>query len=137
MSILVAVDRYPTRIFVKGMIGLTTLKKNLWLFFLLVALSCGKGSTPEGILSKAEMSSLLVELYIAESRITLSRIPRDSAYRVMKPYEDSLLWRRGLTDSTVRKSYAYYLERPKVMEQILDAVIDTLSLREQRAGNQP
>lgn len=83
------------------------------------------------------MSSLLVDLYIAESRITISRIPRDSAYLVLKPYEDSVLYRRGITDSTLKKSYAYYLEHPKVMEQILDAVIDTLSLREQRAGSQP
>ncbi len=119
------------------MIGMTVWKKGLWLLLLLLALGCGGKPTPEGVLSKAEMSSLLVELYMAESRITLSRISRDSAYQVLKPYEDSLLSRRGITDSTLRKSYAYYLERPKVMEQILDAVIDTLSLREQRAVNQP
>lgn len=136
MSILVPVDGYPTRIFANG-IGMMVLKKNLLLLFLLLALACGGKSTPQGILSKAEMSSLLVELYIAESRITLSRISRDSAYQVLQPYEDSLLSRRGIADSTLRKSYAYYLEHPKIMEQILDAVIDTLSLREQRAGNQP
>lgn len=119
------------------MIGTMVRKKNFWLFFILLAVGCRGQSAPEGILSKSEMSSLLVDLYIAESRITISRIPRDSAYLVLKPYEDSVLYRRGITDSTLKKSYAYYLEHPKVMEQILDAVIDTLSLREQRAGSQP
>ena len=37
------------------------------------------------------------------------------------------------TDSTFKRSFDYYMERPRQMEVIYSALVDTLQLREQRA----
>jgi len=64
-------------------------------------------------------------------------LTRDSAYRLFLPYQDSLLHKRGIQDSLLKKSYAYYLQRPAELEAIYDAIIDSLSLREQRRRDLP
>lgn len=81
--------------------------------------------------------NLMVDVYLAEARISSVQISRDSAIKLFYPYEDSLVTRKGLSDSLLMVNYQYYLQRPKELESILDAVIDTLNLREQRIKDQP
>lgn len=107
-------------------------------FSLLVLLwSCQKEKESDSILSREQMVDVMMEIYLAEARTTLLPVPRDSAYRLFLPFQDSLLHRKGIADSTLKKSYAYYLQRPKEMEAIYDAIIDSLSLREQRLRENP
>lgn len=98
---------------------------------------CKQDKKPEGLLSKEQMVGLMVDVYLAEAKITNSQLPRDSVLKLFYPYEDSLAAKRGLNDSTLKVNYQYYLQRPNELEAILDAVIDTLNLREQRMKNQP
>jgi hypothetical protein len=39
----------------------------------------------------------------------------------------------AVSDTVFRKSFDYYMERPREMELIYTALVDTLQLREQRA----
>ena len=85
-----------------------------------------------GILTKQELTSFLVEVYLAEARVDNLLIARDSAIKIFIPFEKRLQEKYSLADSTLKKTYQYYLDHPKEMEAVYDAVIDSLSLREQR-----
>ena len=103
------------------------------LFLLLGLISCKKkDKEPQGILSKAQMVDWMIDIYLAEARLQVIPITRDSAYKIFVPYQDSLMHKKGLQDSVLRKSYQYYLEHPNEFEALYDTVIDSLSLREQR-----
>lgn len=88
-------------------------------------------------LSKDEMVRVMMEIYLAEARLSVLPVDRDSAYRLFIPFQDSLLYHRGIKDSTLRSAYDYYLNRPDELEQIYDQLIDSLSLREQRRRGHP
>jgi hypothetical protein len=97
-------------------------------------LSCGekKKEDTKGILKKSELSAFLIEIYMGEARIDNLSLSKDSAIKLFLPYEEKLMKKFNLNDSTLKKTYEYYLANPKEMEAVYDAVIDTLSLREQK-----
>jgi Domain of unknown function (DUF4296) len=95
--------------------------------------ACQNDKEPEGVLSKEQLSALFVEFYLAEARLGNGTVVRDSALQLFLPFEESFLKEKGVSDSVLRKTYTYYFSNPSKLEQIYDAVIDTLSLREQRA----
>lgn len=109
----------------------------LWAVLILFAIgfnACQSDKEPEGVLTKEELSALFVEFYLAEARLSNTTIARDSAVKLFLPFEDSFLQKKGVSDSVLRKTYRYYFEHPAKLELIYDAVIDTLSLREQKAS---
>ena len=95
-------------------------------------LSCAERK-PEGILSKAEMVQIMEELYIAEEKVNYLALSRDSAKMVAEVMDAKVFDRAGVNDSIFKRSFDYYMERPKEMELIYTALVDTLQLREQRA----
>lgn len=105
----------------------------LLLFISVTFFSCGKEKLPEGVLSKEELSALMVKIYLAEARLSVLLVPRDSAEKLFNPFQEKLLKEEGLSDSVMSITYQYYLNHPKDLEEIYDSVIDTLSLREQRS----
>ncbi|MDQ2657601.1 MAG: DUF4296 domain-containing protein [Bacteroidota bacterium] len=104
----------------------------LQLFIAVSLLSCGK-KVPPGILSKQEMVQIMEELYISEEKVNQLALPRDSAKNVFGVISGKLFEDAAVTDSIFRKSFDYYMERPREMELIYTALVDTLQLREQRA----
>jgi Domain of unknown function (DUF4296) len=112
-------------------------KASCFLLVLMLVCSCKKEEKATSILSKEEMVAIMVNVYLAEARLNSSLIVRDSARQIFKPYEDKLLLEKGIQDSVLKKSYLYYLEHTKELEQIYDVVIDTLALREQKANTKP
>src|SRR4051812_18656498 len=88
--------------------------------------SCANEGKPDDVLDKEQMTGYLIEVYLAEARLSTTIVVTDSARRVFEPYEKSLLQRRGISDSVLKKSYSYYLEHPAEMEDIMTAVIDSL-----------
>ncbi|HLZ16669.1 MAG TPA: DUF4296 domain-containing protein [Cyclobacteriaceae bacterium] len=109
--------------------------QKLWIIFLFIGMvSCHPDKKPEGILTQPQLSALLVEIYLAEARVDQVPVTKDSSIRFYLPFEEKLLKRKGITDSLLKKTYTYYLAHPKELEQVYDAVIDTLALREQRIG---
>ncbi len=131
MSILEPFLKYRTVILTKGENVNMRLSYYLLMIMLLLLLRCSEGQRPEGLLDHEEMVSLMIEVYLAEARISTRGIPRDSAAKLFEPFERSLIAKRGITDSTLYASYAYYLQQPDELERILDAVMDSLNLREQ------
>ena len=109
----------------------------LLLFTLLATTSCQEKKKAVSPLSRDEMVNLMMEIYLAEARASLVPAARDSSYRLFVAYQDSILQRRSVSDTTLRKAYAYYLEHPAELEAIYDAIIDSLSLKEQLLRGSP
>lgn len=138
MSILEPFSVYPTVNLTKGVTEMKGRIKYLSLAVVLCLTRCGnEEKKPEGLLNKQEMVALMVEVYLAEAKISVNNISRDSAAKLFGPFEESILAERGMVDSTLKANYSYYLQKPVELESILDAVIDTLNLREQRTTDQP
>jgi hypothetical protein len=103
------------------------------IFLIVLAISsCQKETRPNDVLAPEELSKLMVELYLAESRMSGLNIMTDSALKFFIPFEEKLKAKHGIADSVLRKSYQYYVSHPEQLEKIYDSVIDTLGLREQK-----
>jgi len=110
----------------------------LWLVIIgLVFNACQKDKRPEGVLSPEELSKLMVEMYLAEARISGKNMVKDSAMKYFVPFEEKLKAKHGVSDSTMRITYQYYISHSEELEKIYDSVIDTLSLREQKERTKP
>jgi hypothetical protein len=109
----------------------------LLLFFTLFWAACQKKRAEAPPLTRDQMVGLMMEIYLAEARTSLTPVEKDSSYRLFIAYQDSLMHRHGIKDSTLRKAYSYYLEHPTELEAIYDAIIDSLSLKEQLLRDAP
>jgi len=113
---------------------LDTIKFRMSLMIVMAGLifnACKQDERPKGVLPPAEISKLMVEFYLAESRMNAQGMGRDSAIDYFFPFEEKILKSYGIPDSTLRATYQYYIDRPEEFEKIYDSVIDSLSLREQ------
>lgn len=105
----------------------------LLVILLLLPLSCKKDEKlPPGVMNREEMVKWMIPIYLAEARTQLLNLNKDSAYRIFIPLQDSLKRSSGIQDSVFVKSYQYYLDHSQELEAVYDAVIDSLSLREQK-----
>jgi hypothetical protein len=101
------------------------------LAFLLVV-SCKREESPADVLSREQMVKVLSELYLTEEKVNKLSLNRDSAALVFNYFNDEVFKKVGTTDSVFRRSMDYYMERPKEIEKIYAALIDSLNLQEQR-----
>jgi len=117
-----------------------TFKSRIGLFVVVLGLifnACQKDKRPEGVLSPEELSKLMVDMYLAEARISGKNMVKDSAMKYFVPFEEKLKAKHGVSDSTMRITYQYYISHSEELEKIYDSVIDTLSLREQKERTKP
>lgn len=104
--------------------------------FLLACFGCGEESErkpAKGILSRVEMVQVLADFYISEEKVNRLLLSRDSSEVVFQIMKDKVYSDNSVSDSVFRASFDYYMNRPKQMELIFTALVDTLQLREQRA----
>jgi hypothetical protein len=90
------------------------------------------GNKTQHILSRAEMVRTLTEIYLSEQRINRLGLPRDSAEYQFEFLKHVIFERAGVSDSVFKNSFDYYMDRPKEMERIYTALVDSLSLMERR-----
>jgi hypothetical protein len=89
-----------------------------------------KVERPEGVLSKEEMTAVLIDIYILESQTKEIKVHFDSAKRVYNIFESRVFEKHGLQDTTYRKSFVYYQDHPELLDEIYGMLVDSLSLRE-------
>jgi hypothetical protein len=109
----------------------------LFTILAVMAVSCAKQRNEVAPLTREQMVSVMIDVYLSESRSSYLQFPRDSAYRLFVAHQDSLLYHHHVADSTLRKAYSYYLNHPEELELIYDAIIDSLNLRQQLMHGQP
>jgi hypothetical protein len=113
------------------------MQKLLLVFLFLAWGACSSSKKPEGVLTQPQLSALLLDIYLAEARLEAMPVAKDSSVRFFIPFEQKLLKAKGISDSTMEQTYAYYLAHPKELEQVYDIVIDTLMVRDQRLAHGP
>lgn len=94
--------------------------------------SCGSDKKPDDVLTREQMATVLIDLYITEEKVSRLRLKTDSATRVMRYFENTILTGADVSDSIWRKSYNWYAHRPQELQAVYAIVIDSLHLREQR-----
>lgn len=99
--------------------------------FAVMAVSCAKQRQEVAPLTRDQMVSIMMDVYISEAKASYLPLTRDSAYRLFAAHQDSLMHRHRVADSTLRKAYSYYLNHPEELEMIYEAIIDSLNLRQQ------
>jgi hypothetical protein len=109
---------------------------------LLAAASCARPEQvlpPPNLLSKEEITSLLIQFHLLESRIESSRLAPDSARALFQIMHNDLLVQHHLkpADSTFDRSYRYYAMNGKDLEGIYTVVMDSLTAREKKLGATP
>lgn len=123
--------RYQRHYLIKGRMRLTGKLGLIAMVITLLCCSCEKERKPQDVMNEDQMIDFLIEVYLAEARLSTKIFNRDSAQLIFDPYEKLLLQRKGINDSILKKSYDYYIAHPDEMRDVMDAVIDSLSLREQ------
>ncbi|QCK14403.1 hypothetical protein DCC35_06445 [Mangrovivirga cuniculi] len=109
-----------------------------YLFLTLIFLSFGSCSEdnsedkPENLIDKEKMISIQKELYILDSEVNYVSGSVDSQRTVFKIYEDSIFERFGVDSTTYFESYQWYLKNPDELKDVTNAVIDSLTLEEQK-----
>jgi hypothetical protein len=85
---------------------------------------------PPGIMSKEKMVEFLIDLQLTDSKINSLRIPDDTVWKFYDQVREGIYRKHNIDDSTFLKSMSYYIYTVKQMEEIYNAVVDSLSLRE-------
>ncbi len=109
---------------------------------LLAAAGCARPEQvlpPPNLLPKEEVTSLLVDFHLLESRIESSRLAPDSARALFQVMHRQVLERHKLreSDSVFERSYRYYAVNGKDLDGIYAAVIDSLTARQKKMGGTP
>ena len=100
---------------------------------LFALIACGSRSDkPKILLTKSQMVHAMTDLYLTEQRVISLGVPRDSSLRIFGVLSPKALEEAGTSDSVFRQSLNYYMANPKDLEEIFNALIDSLNLREQK-----
>jgi hypothetical protein len=100
---------------------------------LMLCSSCSDGDRDhKSILTREQMVKALTEIYLAEQKINRLGLPRDSAEREFGRFQRLVFEKIEVQDSVFKRSFDYYMDRPREMEIIFTGLVDSLSLMEQR-----
>jgi hypothetical protein len=91
---------------------------------------------PANLLSQQEMVKTLIEIYIAEQKVSRLSLPQDSAAVVFDGLKSRVFNKLSVPDSVFKNSLDYYMTDPTQMEKIYAVLVDSLQLREQRTPQQ-
>ena len=108
----------------------------VWLGYLSVIgfLSSCEEKKEADVLSQAEMVRVMTEIYIVEDKVNRLAMGPDTSRQIFNKMREKISEKTGVPDSVFLKSLDYYTQDPKQMEQIYTALVDSLNLKEQRAG---
>ena len=101
--------------------------------FLALGLSCTSNSSPQGILDENLMASILVDIQLAEGKVSSLPISYDSSQVLYSLLEKDIFSKHGVTDSVFIENMEYYLESAEKMDRIYARVIDSLVVLETKS----
>jgi len=92
----------------------------------------GKEGTPKGVLSRQQMTHLLIQVHLLETKVARLGLTPDSAEVVYQHFEKLILQRAGVDSATFAGSFEYYSANPRLFTKVYNAVVDSLLERENR-----
>ncbi|MGW8121107.1 DUF4296 domain-containing protein [Roseivirga echinicomitans] len=98
--------------------------------------TCGSNEqVPEGLLTESQMVKLLVDIRVAEGKVTHLLLTPDSAQKVFNILERRIFEEHGIDTTAYKSSYQYYLLHPKLGGSIFTAAMDSLNIMKERVTN--
>lgn len=105
--------------------------KILFLFLTILASCIEPEKPPANLIPKERMVEILIDLHLSEARVGQFNFRTyDSTKALYSDYEMDIFKKYKVDSAAYNKSYQYYLQNTKMMEDIYTAVVDSLSLRE-------
>lgn len=96
------------------------------LYFLFLLLGCGKkNAVPSDVLPVKQMETVLWDMMRADQFVTLYVLPKDTSLKKdaeHKKWHDKVLAIHKITEQQFQKSFHYYKEHPKLLQQLLDTI---------------
>jgi hypothetical protein len=105
---------------------------SILLIFFLVSCEDSSNEVPSDLLSKEAMVKILIDIHLAEAKVTQRGLPPDSAIKTFQKSENDILRKNGTKPEIFKRSYDYYIHHLQGMDDIYAAVVDSLSFREAR-----
>lgn len=84
-------------------------------------------------MSHESMVHVLMEIHLAERKLTSLGIRQDSIRPLFERTRPVIFKKVGVDEKQFKESFEYYKEHPQELETIYSTLIDSLNLREQRA----
>jgi Domain of unknown function (DUF4296) len=103
----------------------------------LFVLACANEKKPARLLSEAEMTRVIIEIYVNEEKINRLNLRRDSAEKIFTLAKPYIFKKIGVSDTLFRESLDFYAANPVALEKIYAIVVDSLNLMEQRLTVKP
>ncbi|EDM34464.1 putative lipoprotein [Pedobacter sp. BAL39] len=97
----------------------------LYIALLILSLSGCKPGVPGDIIPASEMSSVLIDIHVADGIIGNIPTP-DSAKKIASAYYNGIFKKYGIDSAKYVKSMNYYNRNPKVMDEIYTRVVVNL-----------
>lgn len=103
--------------------------KKLLVITLLILLGCSeKEKKQPDVLSKREIVDIMLHLTIMEQKLSIMKIPKDSAEQMYDYYRNNLLKEKGIDRTYFDESYNHYLINDlNGLEEIQNTMIDSLT----------
>lgn len=105
----------------------------------LALLSCvGNPKPPNDILSKEKIAEMLVDIHLAEARVSKMNLgSMDSSVVVFNKLQQEI-WAKHEVDSALyKKSYAYYASNPEEMGSVYEIVTQNLEKTDTTSATSP
>jgi hypothetical protein len=114
-----------------------SVKTLIFIFLIFAFVGCQKkDERPRDVLDKQQLASVMIDLYLAEARLSSYPIQRDSSLALFLPRENAILAKRNVQDSILKKTYDYYLQHPDDFNEVYDILIDSLTVLEKVKGDE-
>ncbi|MCU0451084.1 MAG: DUF4296 domain-containing protein [Bernardetiaceae bacterium] len=112
------------------------MKNRVWALLLSCLLACEQTEPerqpPAKLLPKAQVASIMAEAMVAEAVVSVSGLAFADALARYDRYERDIVRRHQTDTLAFRQSYYYYSRNADDMEQLVQAINDTLTARRAR-----
>ena len=106
-------------------------------FILMVSCSSNKNkATPENLLSKENMVSVMMDIQLADATINLSNYGQGNYPNDKQKLLTAIYAQHKVTKKQFEESFSYYVEHPEEFQKIYDDVISGLSKKQAEMVNE-
>jgi response regulator RpfG family c-di-GMP phosphodiesterase len=95
--------------------------------FLVVALSCSRGSSNYSIIGEEKMVDVLVDIHMADATLNVANLRVVADTSIIKLYYSDVLKKHNFTQKQFDNSIKYYSSKPKDFEKIYEKVSEKLA----------
>jgi hypothetical protein len=98
--------------------------------FLIQACTSPVDPAPADLIPEKQMTAILVDIHVAESRIEGMALPHDTAAVYFQKQQQEIFKKHGVEARKFFRSYDYYVTNVSELDKIYEHVVDSLSVKE-------